>query len=124
MLKFDGRAASDYLKFRSAHVFVAPRSRAETRQQHHPEEEVHHDATVGSSLVPSVGLHPLCELRELLKGIIIERWIPFHLPFIQHHHPSQNHGNLLRLVEVHDSPSVRGASNAFAFGDISIREQS
>ena len=94
MLKFYGRAAGDYLKFRSAHVFVAPRSRAETRQQHHPEEEVHHDATVGSSLVPSVGLHPLCELRELLKGII-ERWIPFHLPFIQHHHPSQHHLCLL-----------------------------
>ena len=70
MLKFYGRAAGDYLKFRSAHVFVAPRSRAETRQQHHPEEEVHHDATVGSSLVPSVGLHPLCELRELLEGNI------------------------------------------------------
>ena len=70
MLKFYGRAAGDYLKFRSAHVFVAPRSRAKTRQQHHPEEEVHHDATVGSSLVPSVGLHPLCELRELLEGII------------------------------------------------------
>ena len=51
MLKFYGRAAGDYLKFRSAHVFVAPRSRAETRQQHHPEEEVHHDATVGSSLL-------------------------------------------------------------------------
>ena len=46
MLKFYGRAAGDYLKFRSAHVFVAPRSRAKTRQQHHPEEEVHHDATV------------------------------------------------------------------------------
>ena len=56
MLKFYGRAAGDYLKFRSAHVFVAPRSRAETRQQHHPEEEVHHDATVGSSLLPSPSL--------------------------------------------------------------------
>ena len=56
MLKFYGRAAGDYLKFRSAHVFVAPRSRAKTRQQHHPEEEVHHDATVGSSLLTSPSL--------------------------------------------------------------------